>query len=767
MPSGGTLVMYTPDFKNILGPFTPADNEEHEELWTPVVDGDDLIVEVWLKENNRNDFELELKSVNHDFIGVTSASFMSGSCNLDVICSEIDGWGIVDEYRDIIQSVALTQLNGNLNCTGFLVNNTAEDCRPLFMTANHCELTANSAPSLVTYWNHENSTCRQPFSFESGANGDGTLDDFNTGSVWRASWAASDFTIVELDDPVSPSAKAYRAGWNAIDILSADSVIAVHHPNREEKRISFENDPVSIGGWNGSNDNDHVEVSDWDIGTTEGGSSGSPLFDKNHRVIGQLHGGSAACGNNNSDSYGWLNVSWIGGGTPSTRLSDWLDPINLGVMTMPGNSCNFTLIPDNTLVGICAPNDAVYHLTVSEAFENNVNMTITNLPAGLSATFSNDNPVPGEIVTLTLSNTGSLPFGNYSLSIDVTDGIESSTTNLFLELYDGIPTVAPLMTPADMSTNISVNPFFEWGVASASTYEIEVATDVNFTNVIISNPMVNSETFTTNLVLDAETTYFWRIRGNNLCGTANWSATNSFTTANIVCNSNTAMDTPITIDDGPANTIISTIEFPVEGIISDLNIKNLEGTHTWISDLVFTLESPAGTSVVLIATACGDEMNFNINFDDQSTGAIPCPYTDGGTYPPEGSLDVFNGENSQGIWTLIVADEGNADGGSLNNWALEICVIPEIVNSIEQVNAQYFEIFPNPTAGNLTINLANPSDEIIQGEIYHVNGSLLDKFKISSGVQTHNLNLSTFASGIYFVKLKHSNFIATNKVVLK
>ena len=156
MPSGGTLLIYTPDFKNILGPFTPADNEEHEELWTPVVDGDDIIVEVWLKENNRNDFELELKSVNHDFIGVTSPSVLSGSCNLDVICSEIDGWGIVDGYRDIIQSVALTQLNGNLNCTGFLVNNTAEDCTPLFMTANHCQLTEASAPSLVTYWNHEN-----------------------------------------------------------------------------------------------------------------------------------------------------------------------------------------------------------------------------------------------------------------------------------------------------------------------------------------------------------------------------------------------------------------------------------------------------------------------------------------------------------------------------------------------------------------------------------------------------------------------------------
>jgi hypothetical protein len=75
-------------------------------------------------------------------------------------------------------------------------------------------------------------------------------------------------------------------------------------------------------------------VVDWDQGTTEGGSSGSPLFDPSHRVIGQLHGGYAACGNNSSDWYGRLSVSWNGGGTSSTRLRDHLDPGNTGAVTV-------------------------------------------------------------------------------------------------------------------------------------------------------------------------------------------------------------------------------------------------------------------------------------------------------------------------------------------------------------------------------------------------------------------------------------------------
>ena len=51
----------------------------------------------------------------------------------------------------------------------------------------------------------------------------------------------------------------------------------------------------------------------WDEGVTEPGSSGSPLFDQNGRIIGQLYGGSAACQGtsaNGYDYYGRLGVSW-------------------------------------------------------------------------------------------------------------------------------------------------------------------------------------------------------------------------------------------------------------------------------------------------------------------------------------------------------------------------------------------------------------------------------------------------------------------------
>ncbi len=963
MPRGGSMIIYTPDLETILGPFTPSDNEEHEQLWTPVIDGDDLIIEVWLKENKRSELALELKAVNHDFIGINSPSYMSGSCNLDVICNEDDGWEIVDGFRDIIQSVAFMHLNGFANCTGFLVNNTSQDCTPLFMTADHCGMSAGNAPSLVTYWNFQSPVCRQPGSGASGGNGNGVLDDYNSGSTLRATWAGSDFTIVELDDEISPTANAFRAGWNAEETM-ATSAIAVHHPNNDEKRISFEMDPLYLGEWGSGADNiptgNHVIVPDWDIGTTEPGSSGSPLFDQDKRVIGQLHGGAAACGNDDYDSYGWFNASWDGGGQANTRLRDWIDPMDTGIMTVPGKDCGFSINAENLFVQSCAPDAAMYQLEITENFANDVNLTIDDLPTGLEAVFSDTSPAPGDMVTLIFSNTGNLAAGEYLITVDGTDGIESTSTTLTLDLFVDIPDAAAAVSPADNSTNITTNPNLVWSDAGATEYEIELALDANFTNIVASAQGVDQNEWLISDPLDALTGYFWHVRGSNTCGDSPWSETFSFMTANIVCAQNSAVVNSIPISPDGNVVITSTLDIPFDGEISDINVVRVEGNHTWIADLTFILESPEGTSVILLAEECGNEDNFNISFDDQASGGFPCPYNDGQSYPPTGALSTFNGENPQGTWTLTIEDNADLDGGSLEDWGLEICTVPsnavtvtasqsnftmcpsdvadfmvsigggfedpvsvsiassnpdiqldagpvdpepgasipyvvgaspgigagdytaditvsDAINSVSttinitvldppgvvgltspaddavnvdvaplftwinpgnltsieiqisedenfldattqsadldpeatqhsfgdsflpetvyywqvimtnicgsrsstvisfetetgsgigDLNNRSFEIIPNPTQGQVVLNLAETFGEELKGEIYHISGKLLGRFNIAAGQESYELNLSTFPTGIYFVRLRHDDFIATNKVVL-
>ncbi len=343
MPAGGKLFVYADGYQHMVRPFTDADNEEHGELWTPIIPAKNIVVEINVPTQLKGDMRLELNKINQAYLDITRLSeefkaLKSGSCNFDVVCPQGNGW------RDQIQSVAAYSLGGGLFCTGAAINNVVNDKRPFFLTANHCGLTSSNAPSVVAYWNFQNSTCRAAGSAASGGFGDGVLSQFNTGAIFRASYQPSDMTLIEFDDPVLSSANVYFSGWNRAN-STFSSAVAIHHPNVDEKRISFENDPVTISSYLGGtgSGSTHIRVADWDLGTTEPGSSGSPLYDPNKRIIGQLHGGFAACGNNAPDWYGRINRSWNGGGSSSSRLRDWLDPNNSGAVAIDGIFASATI----------------------------------------------------------------------------------------------------------------------------------------------------------------------------------------------------------------------------------------------------------------------------------------------------------------------------------------------------------------------------------------------------------------------------------------
>ncbi|HEX4955105.1 MAG TPA: fibronectin type III domain-containing protein [Thermoanaerobaculia bacterium] len=334
LPAGARLTIYAADGSQALQPFTSEDNRPHGELWTPVLLATDAVVEVTLPEAERGALELVLGAINQGYRGFRSGGpDKSGSCNVDVICPEGDA------YRDIIRSVARITISGAFLCSGSLVNNTAQNLRPLFLTADHCDVSTANDQTVVTYWLFENTVCRPPGSAASGGNGDGSTSRTVSGSTLIARYAPSDFSLIELSStPPSATHRPFWAGWDRTG-GAPGSAIGIHHPQGDEKRISFENQATSVTSYLGSGspgDGTHLRVADWDLGTTEGGSSGSPLFNSSKRVVGQLHGGFAACGNNSADWYGRLNTSWTGGGTSSSRLSDHLDPAGTGATSLGG-----------------------------------------------------------------------------------------------------------------------------------------------------------------------------------------------------------------------------------------------------------------------------------------------------------------------------------------------------------------------------------------------------------------------------------------------
>lgn len=246
----------------------------------------------------------------------------SGACNQDIVCPPGDGW------QDVAKAVVMVlSSNNQRRCTGTLINNTSENGEPYVLTARHCNTAANS----IFAFQYTRTNCGGP---------EGGLDKVVQGCQILVNSPASDVTLVRLNQAPLVSWSPFWAGWDRTGLLP-ETTTAVHHPRGDVMKISHDYDAPAISGYLPMPDTGQAywKVLDWDLGTTEGGSSGSALFNPRKQVIGQLRGGLASCSNALQDYYGRFSVSWEGAG-PGNRLSDWLDPLQSGADTLSGKFLN-------------------------------------------------------------------------------------------------------------------------------------------------------------------------------------------------------------------------------------------------------------------------------------------------------------------------------------------------------------------------------------------------------------------------------------------
>ncbi len=329
LPAGATLHVIAEGRGYWEGPYTYEDNASHGQLWLPVVPGDRAMIELYVPAEAKYEPVLELVHVGYgfrDWFRLSGPTPRQGACNNDVICPEGDPW------RDDIAAAAVYQRSGAWTCSGQMVNNTAGDFTPYFLTANHCGVNSGNAATMVVYWNFESPVC--------GNLCCGSLADNQTGAFFRSASAPSDFTLVELDEDPNPAFGVYFAGWDASG-ATPTNVAGIHHPSTDEKAISFDNNASQITSYLGNTspgDGTHWKIVNWEDGITEPGSSGSGIWNQNHRLVGQLHGGTSSCSlPNDPDWYGRVSVSWLGGGSAASQLKAWLDPGNTGALTLDGS----------------------------------------------------------------------------------------------------------------------------------------------------------------------------------------------------------------------------------------------------------------------------------------------------------------------------------------------------------------------------------------------------------------------------------------------
>ncbi len=347
IPAGGTLFMYRPDKTQVLGAYTSRNNKSSGKFMTGMLRGDEAILEYFEPAQVKGQARIHIHKIQHAYKtesveplndlprthgGGGETGFDSAlPCHNNINCSLGDNFQ--DEKRGVMRILIVVE-EGMGWCSGSLINNTNQDGRPLVLTAFHCQ--DGYTPEYEFYrfdFNYESIDCNNP-SVEPNVQS-------IVGAADLAGFQASDFKLLEITSAIPSSYNPYYNGWDRRDNYEPFGAVNIHHPCGDIKKISKDNGQSFVfqSSINWSNDNTtpaehHLRVL-LDEGTFEPGSSGSPLFDSQGRIVGQLHGGFGSC-TQFIANYGRLVKSWTGGGSSNSRLSDWLDPLGTGMEQLNG-----------------------------------------------------------------------------------------------------------------------------------------------------------------------------------------------------------------------------------------------------------------------------------------------------------------------------------------------------------------------------------------------------------------------------------------------
>lgn len=469
MPEGGKVYVYNQDRSDILRPFSSNNNNPERILGTWLVNGDKAIIEYYEPAAVAGQGRLDISEVVHGYR--TAETYKqskglndSGDCNVDVNCNI----GVGDSMKeDVKKSVAMLVSGSSGFCSGALINNTSNDGTPYFLTANHC--TGGSVAGWAFRFNWRSSAADADCA-TTNPSVNNSYNQTVSGAILRAKRSQSDFALVEITDTdfFDGNPDVVWAGWDRSD-TSPDYTVGIHHPAGDIQKVCRDDDqPLAI--------NDGQEYwqitsagSGWEVGVTEGGSSGSPLFDPNGRIIGQLWRGAAACAgtndNNAYDDYGRFGISWDTGTTAATRLKDWLDPTNTGDVTLDQYpplavyAYDVSLTINNTTASHCG---GVADLDIS--IKNNGTTTLTSATIMYNLNGDDDQ---------TINWTGSLVQGASEVAITANyTGLSGGdhTLNTFVSNPNGV-------TDENNSNDNSATSFNVPNTFDTATIELELTTD--------------------------------------------------------------------------------------------------------------------------------------------------------------------------------------------------------------------------------------------------------------------------------------------------
>jgi hypothetical protein len=357
LPKGAKFFVYSEETGQFIGAITSefieGSQKNPTKFATALIYGENVVFEYYQPSYVKLPAIISISHIGYGYRFVDKPQQIqlrnfgdANSCHININSSTGANWQQYEKHA--VAKVSVHGPNGSGWCSCALVNNTSNNYTPYVLTADHClagldAISNNNASQFMFYWEYENS-----------GNLNNALEPIvatTTGATVKANNSYTDFALLQLtQDPRNNSSVfPYYLGWDRATSVSGEAV-GIHHPKGDVKKISQMNQIYGNNYTiNWSDGTANLPQTHWVAyihkGFTEGGSSGSPLINSSHKVVGQLHGSEDydSCTPKNA-FYGRFDKSWTGNNAADSRrrLSDWLDPTGSNPQTLNGIAYNTT-----------------------------------------------------------------------------------------------------------------------------------------------------------------------------------------------------------------------------------------------------------------------------------------------------------------------------------------------------------------------------------------------------------------------------------------
>ncbi len=719
LPAGSKFYIWNETGTQVIGAFTDFNNHETGVFATELVYGETCYLEYMEPAAQTGNGIISISHVGYAYRYVEVEGEQRGGdvCEVDINCSP-EGTNWQDEKRGVVR---LQVVDGGSAgwCSASVVNNTSLNCVPYVLSAFHCGSGSSTADfnQYIFYFNYERTGCATGASSSSQSmTGCAKKADSNDGG----GNTGSDFMLLQINNTIPTNYNAYYNGWNANNSPSASGV-SIHHPAGGRKKVSTYTSALTTSSWGVANTHWRVvwAATTNGHGVTEGGSSGSPIFNNSGLIVGTLSGGGSFCNAlTDPDYYGKMSWHWTNNpNTAGQKLKVWLDPGNTGALSLSG-----TYAP-------CQPAAPVANFSgtpVSGPPATNVQFTdlSTNVPTQWAWNFGD--PGSGGLNTSTTQNPSHTyaNVGLYTVTLTATNGSgsdsEIKTNYININTGGGTGVCDTAWSPAVDGTLVLYTAQGGGYVAGNNGYA-DKAKAQKYTPV-------NPTSYITDIIV-----YF----GGKKYTSGN---SNSAVVFNIYSMDGPGVSTAGNVNTAPGTIIVSG-SVPVSLIdTSGPMLITFPSTATVTADFAVGIDltsmSP-GDTVGLVSTTDGDALNAELSWEKWSDDT----------------------------WHTFLEP---------NNWQLDLdlVLIPiecdqlSVGVSETQPDEGDFYVYPNPATNTLNIVLmSNVQSPMSTVQILNATGQLVYQSAIQNPQSA--IDITSFASGIYFVQVMMDDKVSVKKVVVR